>query len=159
VPSAGPDGFLYDNGTFTTLAPPGGINSTAFSFLAIPKGGEAAFATFAKLLSAHARHGGGSDFLPRMPGIPGESPHSTKTSGMMDHTFAAGGRFAPFGGLASDHAATQVFLHGNGTSEFSSALRPRSFQLLRNRSLNSIARNPTMTNCVALGDNVSCVSW
>jgi probable HAF family extracellular repeat protein len=132
--SSGEHDFVYDNGRFTTLNVPGAVGftnvvinnrgevagayedsgGTKHGFLATPRGGEATTAHFGELL-AHARQGGVDDLLPRIPGIRSESPHSTKTSGTMDHEFAAGGRFAPFGGLESDHAATQVFLHGNGT--------------------------------------------
>jgi probable HAF family extracellular repeat protein len=133
--SSGEHDFVYDNGRFTTLNVPGAVgftnvvinnrgevagayedsSGTKHGFLATPGGGGATTAHFGELL-AHARQGGVNDLLPRIPGTRGESPHSTKTSGTMDHEFATGGRFAPFGGLESDHSATQAFLHSNGTS-------------------------------------------
>jgi uncharacterized membrane protein len=134
--SSGEHGFVDDNGTFTTLNVPGATSTsvsatndrgevvgyyvdssgTEHGFVATPHGGERAFATFGELLSAYARHGGVNDLLPRIPGIPGGSPHSANASGMTDRTFAAGARFASFGGLASDHTAAQALLHANGTA-------------------------------------------
>jgi probable HAF family extracellular repeat protein len=132
-------GFVYDDGRYSTLNVPGATGTTVTAindrgevvgtygdptatggeqgFLATPQGGEASAGGFGfgELLSAHARHGGVNDLLPGIPGIRGGSPHTANASGMMDQAFAVGARFAPFGGLESDHGMTQAWLHGNGT--------------------------------------------
>jgi uncharacterized membrane protein len=128
-------GFVYDNGTYTTLNVPGAsdlfaraINnlgevtgyyedsSGEHGFLASPQGGEAAASGLGEMLSAHARLGGMRDFRSDAPGINDGSPHSENASDMMARTFAAGTRFASFGGMADDHAVTRALLHANGSS-------------------------------------------
>ena len=128
-------GFIYDNDTYTSLIVPCATSTDATAiddrgevaeyyedssgthgFLATPHGGEASFATFGELLSAHAHHGGLNDLLPGLPGIWGGPTYSARASGMMDRTLAAGARLVSFGGLASDHTAAQALLHANGTS-------------------------------------------
>lgn len=113
---------------------PGGINTSVYAindsgevagtysdssgehgFLAIPEGGEATASEFGELLSAHARLGGMRDFLPGVPSSNGSS-HSAHASGMTDRTSAAGAGFASFGGVASDHTATQALVHGHITA-------------------------------------------
>jgi uncharacterized membrane protein len=130
-------GFIYDDGTFTTLNVPGAYDTSVdaindrgevagsylddtgeHGFLGTPEGGEANAGGFGfgELLSANAHHGGVNDLLPGVPGIRGGSPHAANGPGMMDQTAAVGTRFASFGGPASDQTATQALLHGNGAS-------------------------------------------
>ena len=85
------------------------------AFWQFPYGSEATAAGFGEPLSAHARIGSVSDFLPDVLGINGGSPHPAHASDMIDQTSAAGVRFASFGGLAREHAP-QTLSHANGTS-------------------------------------------